>query len=201
MMNTILLSEIIEQTKNLMLSKGYSKHTIATYSKVWKQYNKYCLQKNIVKYTKNLRKEFLIEHYNFNFNSDFTKYQKNIIKALDILDNMSNGFPIHYKSLSKESIPLINADVYNHYIQYLEETLKLSKATIKIKKYAICKFLRYINNIRLIDVKSDKVYSFINTLDSYSLTNKSLITENIKLFFTLDIKMTLLVLMEMNCFR
>ena len=126
MNTTILLSELIEQEKNIMLKNGYSKRSIVNYSTVWNQYNKYCSNKNIKTYSKKLRKEFLIKHYNFNLENDISKHQRSIIKRLDILDNISNGLDMHYKISKKESVPDININIYYNYITYLSKTLKLS---------------------------------------------------------------------------
>lgn len=182
-MDTILLSDLIKQAKDLMLKREYSKKSIVNYSTVWNQYLKYCSEKNITNYSQILRKEFLIEHYQINLDGNITKHQRSIIKRLDILDNIYKGRDFHYKIANEEIIPQANKNIYNEYINYLINVLKLANSTIINRKHSILKFLNYIGNTELIYTKSDTVYEFITSLNQYRLSSKTLIAENIKHFF------------------
>ena len=180
-MNTISFANLIKKAKKLMEEQNYTKGTITQYSTVWNQYYKYCYSKKIYSYTREYRKEFVFKQYGFDIENPITRNHKNIVRKLNIIDNISKNLDIFsYPKKNNLIILKKDNDTYNAYLKYLYDK-KYSEKTIINRKHSLKLLLNHLQNTEIKNIQKSDIYNFINNL-KYKLTTKTLITENTKYF-------------------
>lgn len=173
---TISLTDLISKTTKKLDQLGYAEGTKNHYILIWKHFLEYTNQKGQNHFSNELGNAFLKDYYGIKDGIKLSTNQVFKVRTIIVLGEMleNNYFLRCHQQPGKQ--------VSSHFSNILEEYEKeqlqnnLSKGTICGKKIILVRFLNFLDNQGITDIKkltSLEVLSYLNTLEEYSNNSKS----------------------------
>lgn len=174
-----------EEAMNLELSLNMVKKL----KKYWKQFESYCLDKNIDYYDNLQIHNFLSDKYDCllsNNTTNLSKKQKEAIKAMLLLIDINNVFTntnITYKDIN---ISDYYQELLFDYLKFWREVKNNSETTLKKKKIYTILFFKYLLDNKIMDINKlnkEVILKYLDSIKNDLLSKKISINWNLKSIF------------------
>lgn len=172
----ISLSELITNTKKHLDQLGYAESTKQKYVLIWNHFREYSDAKGQAYFSKKLGNEFLKDYYQIQIGVKLSVSQVFKVRAITILSEiLEHNFILRcHQRAAKEAPPQFQISLTKYEAMQMEQ--KMSKQTICWKKNNLVRFLNFLDEQGITDIKSvtsKEVLSYLQTLDKYRSQSRS----------------------------
>lgn len=169
------LTELIKNAEREIVRQNYCKGTISHYKSVWKKFLDYANKESDGEYfNEKLGRRFLKEIYGFypempiNDNPQAYRQKRRAIRILG--DLQLHGLILRHEMSENVPYPPQFKQIMEDYLQYLKSQY-ISDLTIRTKEPQLKRFVRYLNEMMVDDLKNithQHISGFTETLSGYN---------------------------------
>lgn len=149
--NKVPIADLIQQLDSHMVELGYTKYTMRHFREAWSALKNLTYREGKNYFSKELAFKLLREHYHIEPYAHLKTSFKNVIRrsVMLLLEFQITGTIAKRCDTKENVIPKPYQDVYNMYINHIENNLNLSSGTIKHHKRNLEAFFRFLvgNNV------------------------------------------------------